>query len=387
METSLEIFRLNRRGEVSRRINCLPGRVTVFRGHESDRTAYENALLGRAQEGEFSVLLGQTPIEKTACNQIGIGPDFAPEYLGTVYEYLQQHGLAPKDSERILLNLSLGGLGNRRCTELTAEQQRILRLLALETQPQMVHILSDPFRGLSESRREDFAARLVQFVAKAKGLVILTQLSDRPATWIENEYISRVQLERPRSATIGFGSDSLRREDLLKGMEAETKQGLSAALQQPKTSSHVPLLSGLLLATIVLATFMTLLKHPDLLSRVEPAKVNENMVLAPIAEPEDEETSEQYFPSDVVKSIQAAFLTPDQLISGSIANIQPQSSAAPQVVARVASSNLASTMQQDSLEENTDIDARREEIRRRFLEAIQRAANTNEDSGMGFAQE
>lgn len=386
METSLEIFRLNRRGEVSRRINCLPGRVTVFRGHESDRTAYENALLGRAQEGEFSVLLGQTPIEKTACNQIGIGPDFAPEYLGTVYEYLQQHDLAPKESERILLSLSLGGLGNRRCTELTAEQQRILRLLALETQPQMVHVLSDPFRGLSEVKREDFATRLVQFVSKKKGLVILTQLSDRPETWIENEYISRVQLERPRSATIGFGSDSVRREDLLKAMEAETQKGLSAALQRPKTASRAPLLGGVLTITIVLAAFMVFLKHPDLLSRDEPTKVSEQMVLPPVVEPDEEENNEQYFPSDVVRSIQAAFLTPDQLISGSIANIQATSSVAPQVAARVASSNLASTMQQDNPEENTDIDERREEIRRRFLEAIQRAANTSEDPGIGDLQ-
>jgi hypothetical protein len=382
MRPSLEIFKLKKNGEIERRINCLPGRITVFRGHQSDRSQYEAALLGTSQSGQFSVLLGQTPFASTPCNHFGIGSDFAPSYLGSTQEYLAEFQIDAAQCERLLLTNGLGGLQKRRCTELSLEQQRILRLIALEAQPETVHVLSDPFKGLSEQRREEFADRMVKFVAKTQSIIVITQLSDRPQSWIENEYISRVQLERPRSATIGFGSDATKNNDLINKLREENLSGLSAAIKKPEVKSHVTLLASLLAFTITLSLAITLYKHPYLLSGPQTDSKAPTFVLPKQEEvpQQDEGLKEDYFPADIRDAIQTAFLKPDSLLQF---KTPEQTNPAPLFEAREPQSALANHQQTfDSVthpEADSSLDERREEIRRRFLEAIQRAAESQQE--------
>ncbi len=372
MELSLEIFRLDRNGSVTRRINCLPSRITVFRGNEADRAAYQTALLGEAAQTAFSVLIGKTPLVNTPCNYIGMGPDFSPAYSGNVEAYLTAYNLKPAESERLLLSLSLGGLHKCRCTELNLEQQRILRLLAIEAQPEYVHILCDPFRGLSVARREEFAQRLVQFVAEKKGLVVITHLGERPDCWIENEYVSRVELERPRAATIGFGSTGLKREDIMRALSQEAKTTVSTVLKKPQVNSNLRQFTAIFALALSLGIIITLYKHPYLIiASPQPEAVAGKA--APddtSAEEERELVSNQVFPDDIIKGIQTAFLQPDSVLADLASKSGPPVASASKPMQVSVPSY---TTQTDETAPKPSLDERREEIRRRFLAAIERS--------------
>ena len=103
--------------------------------------------------------------------------------------------------------MGLGGLSNAPCRDLLPREWRMLRQVAslVGESSREVFFLHDPFFEFSESDRETFAAAWARFAWEKKKIVIVTKLSERPESWIENDFIARIQLERPRQATIGFG--------------------------------------------------------------------------------------------------------------------------------------------------------------------------------------
>jgi hypothetical protein len=68
-----------------------------------------------------------------------------------------------------------------------------------------VFFLNDPFLEFPTHALELFADCWVRLAVKQQIVVIVTRLSERPECWIENDFIARIQLERPRQATIGYG--------------------------------------------------------------------------------------------------------------------------------------------------------------------------------------
>lgn len=201
----LEINKLSPSGDVERRINCISGRITVFRSTKDEETALFNAALsGKSPPGSFSILLDGDSFDPNRHNFVGFGERFAISSRAKVAEYLE--AVPAESRERVLLSCGIGGLSDVYCGELSPTQERILRILKGSLEPEKVLILNDPFAGIPDRFREILAERLTRFAWEKKAIVVVTKLSSRPEAWIENEFISRVQLQRPRQATIGFGS-------------------------------------------------------------------------------------------------------------------------------------------------------------------------------------
>ncbi|NDC37830.1 MAG: hypothetical protein EBZ48_07230, partial [Proteobacteria bacterium] len=236
----LEINRLTQTGESKRRIRCLSRHVTVLRAtNPSDLDAFAAALRGEVTADRFSVLLDETEFEPSSHTVIGFAETFSADESRTVEQYLADYG-AEGQSEALLLKAGLGGLRRFKVTELTTAQGHTLRLLAAMHDPSRVLIIKEPFTNVPESWRENLAEMLADFAWKKHAIVIVTHLSYRPKAWIENEVISRVQVERPRQATIGFGGAAAEAE-IIKAIRAEHQAGGSAekkgyALIPPKES-------------------------------------------------------------------------------------------------------------------------------------------------------
>lgn len=243
----LEINRLSPTGDIERRINCISGRITVFRStKEEDTSIYNLALSGKSAPGTFSLLLDGDSFEPSEHNLVGFGEKFAISTKLKVNDYLSE--IPSEKRERALLSCGLGGLGEVFCGELSAGQERIIRILKGTLEPDKVLILNDPFEGIPERFREILAESLTRFAWDKKAIVIVTKLSTRPESWIENEFISRVQLQRPRQATIGFGSGdaSINKlvESVRKSVGAEiVPTGKPIDLLSKPTSTHHPRLS------------------------------------------------------------------------------------------------------------------------------------------------
>ncbi len=205
----LEINRISQTGEVLRKISCLAGRITVFRSNiDREYELYRAALAGWETKDRVSLQLdGVTFSARKAC-MIGFGEAFASEPGDpTVHDFLLQAGVPDDRVETELLDLGLGGLANQRCKMLGPVQERVLRLVAAIYQNPPVIVLYEPFEQVAEQWREVLGQRLSSLVWKKKSIVVVVRLTNRPECWVENEHVARVQLERPRKRTIGFGSD------------------------------------------------------------------------------------------------------------------------------------------------------------------------------------
>ncbi len=204
----LEINKFSKEGEVLRKIRCLAGRVTVFRSQsDAELDKFKRALEGKPQSDRFSVLLDGGSFVPQKQIFIGFGAlDTAPPQT-TVGSFLIDAGIRDEVVENVLAPFGLGGLSQLLCPALAAPQWKALRLIAAIHAPEAsrVIILNEPFDEIPDSFKDPFAERLAKFAWEKQAIIIVTKLSYRPAVWIENDYIARVQLERPRQGTIGFG--------------------------------------------------------------------------------------------------------------------------------------------------------------------------------------
>jgi hypothetical protein len=74
---------------------------------------------------------------------------------------------------------------------------------------------------------------VASFAWDRKAIVVVLRLSQRPEHWIDNPYITRIQLEKPRERTIGFGGGEHSSQELI--------SALRQALQQnPAPAEHAP---------------------------------------------------------------------------------------------------------------------------------------------------
>lgn len=206
----LDISRLGPSGEVIRKITCLAGRVTAFRANsESEFDLYRSALAGWKTSERFSILVDDSSFTPAKHALIGFGEAYAIERGNdSLKKVLIESGIEASQIEAALLSFGLGGLADAPCKALSPAQERLLRILASTARPDHVLILYEPFEVLPEAWRETAADMLARFAWEKKAIVVVVKLTSRPECWIENEHIARVQLERPRKRTIGFGADS-----------------------------------------------------------------------------------------------------------------------------------------------------------------------------------
>ena len=223
---ALEISKLSETGEVFRKIRCLAGRITVFRSQsESELESWKRAMEGTLQPERFSVKFDGKPFKPTDHLFIGLGERHRNPNSRFVGQYLLDSGVSENELATLLRQYGLAGLNDTSFADLNPGQERIVRLLAETTgEAKRIIVLHDPFEEIPDKYREPLAERLTRYVWEKKAIIVVTKLSFRPESWIENDLISRAALERPRQRTIGFGAGGGGADtDLIEALRKEMK--------------------------------------------------------------------------------------------------------------------------------------------------------------------
>jgi len=437
----IEINRLGSQGEVKRRIRCLAGHITVFRANDPQLLKlFANALMGVTIPGErFTVLLDNTPFNSDVHPRIGFGERFRPDDVTTVGKFLINSG-APTDAiDSLLLSHGLGGLTHEACKNLSPQEERMVRLLGVAYSDQGLVVLNDPFSLVPETWHNTFARDLSNFAWQKRAIVVVPELSARPDDWIENEIVSRVQLETPRKRTIGFGGggddaetqkliETLRQQaggklpservsarphvenDLLKGTpltspsadppkQSPEPRGLFGQLPPvPKFGLPVGLPSGpfaILGSTFVIAMLATVvilaIQSPAVNERQQTVLQTAPTNPTPSTEPNQGARSVlDGYPAAISSGVTLALSDPEaamragQIVPSGQADLPPVVSQPPRRAEISRSSAItredrpAPAEESVSPEDEAELARRREEIRQRFIEAIQRQAAERE---------
>jgi hypothetical protein len=429
----IEINRLGSQGEVKRRIRCLAGHITVFRANDPQLLKlFANGLMGVTVPGErFSVLLDNTPFNADIHPRIGYGERFSPDDVMTVADYLVQAGVPTDGVDSLLLSHGLGGLSREACRNLSPEEDRMVRLLAIAFSDAGVVILNDPFALVPETWRNTFARDLSNFAWQKRAIVVVPALSDRPDDWIENEIVSRIQLEAPRKKTIGFGgagADDIETQKMIAALRQEAAAGVSPLPERqssriapekdllkgggpgatepnqrarwlqylripriPDFTAPVAILTSTFLIAVTATVAVLLLQRPPTPESFMTAAVKPPIAATPLVETKPQLILERY-PEEISAAVTKAFTDPDALLGGlrspprdaQTASAAPQNNtpraalparpSLPAPRARIEADEEETT----SAEDEAELARRREEIRQRFIEAIQRQSSQQE---------
>jgi len=124
----------------------------------------------------------------------------------TVKDFATMRGISELALASQLISVGLDDVIDKRCAELTLDQEARLRLLAATADPDKAIILNDPFENISGKWRERMAERLAEFAEVRNALIIIPSLSYRPDAWIANQCVERIEVGQTSQKTIGFGS-------------------------------------------------------------------------------------------------------------------------------------------------------------------------------------
>lgn len=232
----LQIKHLSPRGELLRCINCPAGRITVLRAASgTDLSQFQRALAGIPGPERFSLTIDNEPFEQNRHFFIGFGEHFSKSDSMTVGQYLTKAGVPESQITSTLLSFELEELESTPCSALGADQERRLRFLAALQSTGWIVVLNEPFEDLSSKWKERFAELLTSYAGRQGGLVVISSLSYRPKSWIENEVINRVQVGENLQKTIGFQSGASDVTDLIKQLrESVGEEALSSlSLERP----------------------------------------------------------------------------------------------------------------------------------------------------------
>ncbi len=189
---------------------------------ESEIEIYYRAIIGESSGYRFTILVNDAPFRQDEHILTGFGlRPFSPPDI-TVGDSLISHGASPETLEPLLLELGIGGSADRRCGDLSEGETEILQILAAAYSRERILVLHNPFEKVNQRWREKPAELIVDYVSRSNGTVLVTRLPHPPECRIENEYIARIQLERPRKATTGFGGSTGEEQNVIKALRAET---------------------------------------------------------------------------------------------------------------------------------------------------------------------
>lgn len=223
----LEIIRLAEDGQIMRKITCLSGRISVFRAKtELELFLYAAALQGKQVQEPFSITLDGKPF--VVSEHINLIPDEINNNYGSmsVSSYLMQSGMPESALKKNLEQYELTGLAQATLASLDLGQMQILKILSAMQQSNKVLLMHNPFEAIASELREKIAEDLANHAWNQKALVVITKLDYRPKCWIENEVISRIQLERPRQLTIGYGGAEPESVEMIAKIRTELKSGV-----------------------------------------------------------------------------------------------------------------------------------------------------------------
>lgn len=205
----LEIVGAFKGSTIARRLVCLAGRVTVIRSQLDPATA---GLVSFFEEtpgasSETFLCLDTKRIHPSGLERIGFDGKISSALSQSVDEFMEAQGLPRALCGELLAKHFLNDARGRRLSDLSPPLRRAVELLGLISGRYQVAVLQDPFREMSDVMRETLSTSLVTAAAQHNLIIVVLNLNNRPHCWIENEYITRLQVERPERPTIGFGGN------------------------------------------------------------------------------------------------------------------------------------------------------------------------------------
>lgn len=206
MPNKIQCRLLSHSGELLNVVTCHAGRISVLRSSSpSELRPYQRALSGSAGKDLLQVLCDGVQFRPAEHSLIGFG-EVSPTSGLSVKEFLSHMGLTEEAHRPLLQSVGLDDIITKRCSDLSAEQEARLRLVAATSDPSKALILNDPFEHISGQWRERIAELLVSYVETQKALVVIPSLSYRPESWVNNQIIERIEVGQTSQGTIGFGS-------------------------------------------------------------------------------------------------------------------------------------------------------------------------------------
>lgn len=205
MPSKLQLKLLSNSGELLNVINCTAGRVCVFRGNTpSDLRPYQRALIGTQGKEKISVNVDGNDYNPDEHNVIGLG-EAAPHIGLTVRQFFARCGVEDESLPALLSSYGLDGVADTKCSALSPDQERRVRILFAISQPAKVLVANEPFEHITSQWKERFAELLLDFARLKSGLVVIPSLSYRPECWIDNSLVARIEVGQSIQRTIGFG--------------------------------------------------------------------------------------------------------------------------------------------------------------------------------------
>lgn len=200
-------FRLHSNsGELLHVATCHAGKISVLRASSpGELRPYQRALCGSNAKDNLEILVDGSVYQPEDHTAIGFGEP-SPTVGLTVRQFLTSSGISELSINTQLLSIGLEEIADKRCGELSLDQEARLRLLAASVGTDKVLVLNDPFENISTKWRERVAEILANFAKSRDALIIIPSLSYRPDAWIENDAVIRIEVGQTSQKTIGFGS-------------------------------------------------------------------------------------------------------------------------------------------------------------------------------------
>jgi hypothetical protein len=206
MPATVELRLHSNSGELLHVATCQSGKISVLRASSpGELRPYQRALCGSNAKDNLEILVDGSAYQPEDHSAIGFGEP-SPTVGLTVREFLTRSGISELSINTQLLSIGLEEIADKRCGELSLDQDARLRLLAASADADKVLVLNDPFENVSSKWRERVAEILANFAKSRGALIIIPSLSYRPDAWIENDAVIRIEVGQTSQKTIGFGS-------------------------------------------------------------------------------------------------------------------------------------------------------------------------------------
>lgn len=221
MGKQLQIKQLNPSGQLLNSVNCYSGQISVFRAAtQSAIQPYINALAGVPGPDRFVIEIDHEPYLPHQHSLIGFGERFSASD-SIVEDYLILQGVPENILNSMLTSYGLEESRSTPCVKLSRCEERRLRILGAIYQKNRILIINDPFEPISFEWRERFADLIVNFARSKSEIVVVPHLSYRPECWIDNEFISRIQVGENLQKTIGLASQAVELQSMLTQLRQE----------------------------------------------------------------------------------------------------------------------------------------------------------------------
>jgi hypothetical protein len=240
MPKKLQIKLLSQSAELLSITNCSAGHISVLRSESpSELRPYQRALSGNQGRERFVITVDGVEYKVEDHNLIGFG-EIPPHSGLTVSQYLSSVGLIEGAISGLLMSFGIEGIEQKACSALSPDEERKVRLFAATADPSKAIVINEPFEPVQSSWRERLAEFLADFARTKNGLVVVTSLSYRPDSWIDNPIISRHQVGQSLRKTIGFGSADSEGSQLINQLRDQMQAEQNAAMTPPPSSDHRP---------------------------------------------------------------------------------------------------------------------------------------------------